>query len=51
MNLSKIRIPASVTSIDDTAFDSDLESLIIYGAHDSEAMSFAQKMGYQFVEE
>lgn len=46
--LRKIMIPASVSQIDDTAFDG-CTALLIYGARDSQAEAFALRHGFTFV--
>lgn len=47
--LSAVRVPASVVSIDDTAFDG-FEGITIYGAND-EAFRIADLFGFQYVDE
>ena len=48
LNLTAILIPASVESIDDTAFQGS-ENVTIYGAANSEAKLFADASGIPFV--
>ena len=49
--LQKIRIPASVTTIADSAFDECPSGLAIYGAKGSEAQWFAERKGFRFHDE
>lgn len=50
-SLQKIRIPTSVTTIADSAFDECPIALSIYGAKGSEAQQFAEKKGFRFHDE
>ena len=49
-NLSKIIIPESVTSIDDTTFEGILDNLTIYGKKNSYAHQYAKRNNIAFVE-
>ena len=49
--LRAIRIPSSVTEIADSAFDGCGSDLVIYGAEDSEALTFAWENGFLFASE
>lgn len=48
-NLTSVTIPASVTTIDEDAFDAENPSLVIYGALGSDAERWANEYGVTFV--
>jgi hypothetical protein len=50
-NLRSIRIPASVTSIAENAFEGCRADLTVYGQSRSQAQQFAKEKGFSFIPE